>query len=162
MKTLYLVRHAKSSWSYDGLGDFDRPLGKRGRRDVVRMGAFVKSNIPAPNLMLSSAASRAFYTALFMADAWDYPEDAIVISDSLYHADAYGLQTFVRKVGDADVVALFGHNPGLTSFYNNLCSDYIDNLPTCALVGLQLEIPSWKALGEGDAKRLFYQIPKKL
>ncbi len=162
MKTLYLFRHAKSSWSFDNLSDFSRPLGKRGRKDVVKMGDFVKKNIPRPDLIATSAASRAFYTALYMADAWNYPEDEMVVAEALYHADAHGLNYFLREADSFDTVALFGHNPGLNTFYNSLCAEFIENIPTCSLVAIRFEVSSWKEITEKTGKRLFFHAPKKI
>lgn len=162
MKTLYLVRHAKSSWNFDKLNDFQRPLGKRGRRDVRRMGIYVKKNVPAPDLIITSAASRAFYTALFLADAWEYPEENIIASEVLYHADVHQFESFVKEVKDFSTVAVFAHNPGLTMFYNKLCSKLIDNIPTCGIVGLSFPIDSWRDLMKVQGERLFFHIPKKI
>lgn len=158
MKKLYLVRHAKSSWNFDELDDFDRPLGKRGRRDVIRMGQFVKDEVAVPDLIVTSGASRAFYTALHLADHWKYPEEKIIISDALYHAGVTDFENILREVNEFDTVAVFGHNPGLTMFHNRINDDYIDNIPTCGMVGLKIEshVESWKT------ERLFYQVPKEL
>ncbi len=160
MKTLYLIRHAKSSWNFENVSDFHRPLGKRGRKDVVRMGNFVKKELPPPDIILTSAASRAFYTALFLADAWGYDEEKVVISEALYHADSHGLKSFLKEAEGYSTVALFGHNPGLTSFYNHLCDEFIENIPTCGVVGLSFDIESWKEVKTG--KRLFFHVPKKI
>lgn len=160
MKKLYLVRHAKSSWNFQELDDFDRPLGKRGRRDVTRMGQFVKENVEAPDLILTSGASRAFYTALHLADYWKYPEEKIIITDALYHAGVAEFEKVLLEVQEFDTVALFGHNPDLTMFHNRINEQYIDNIPTCGIVGLEIEGDSnskqWKT------NRLLYQVPKEL
>ncbi len=158
MKKLYLIRHAKSSWNFDELDDFHRPLGKRGRRDVSRMGQFLKDEVEAPDLILSSGASRAFYTALHFADHWKYPEEKIIISDMLYHAGVEDFENVLKEVQEFDTVAIFGHNPGLTMFHNRINDAYIDNIPTCGIVGLQVE----KGISRQETKRLFYQVPKEL
>ena len=159
MKKLYLVRHAKSSWNFDELDDYHRPLGKRGRRDVSRMGQFVKDEVDTPNLIITSGASRAFYTALHLADHWKYPEEKIIISDTLYHAGVTDFENVIKEVREFDSVAIFGHNPGLTMFHNRINDNYIDNIPTCGIVGLEIDKASdekWKT------RRLFYQVPKGL
>lgn len=160
MKKLYLIRHAKSSWSFEELDDYHRPLGKRGRKDVNRMGQFVKEEVAIPDLILTSGASRAFYTALHLADYWKYPEEEIIISDALYHANVSDFEKVLKEVQEFDTVAVFGHNPGLTMFYNRVNDVYIDNIPTCGIVGLEIEggfsEEPWKT------KRLFYRIPKDL
>ena len=160
MKKLYLVRHAKSSWSFEALDDYHRPLGKRGRKDVHRMGEFVREQVKVPDLIISSGASRAFYTALHFADHWKYPEEKIIISDSLYHASIEDFESVLKEAQKYNTVAVFGHNPGLTLFHNRINDTYIDSIPTCAIVGLEIEgrfsEDKWKT------RRCFYQVPKEL
>lgn len=159
MKTLYLIRHAKSSWSFD-LSDHDRPLGERGRRDVIKMGKFVKNNIDVPELILASTASRALYTALHMADSWDYPEDKLMLSDRLYHCTSRDIEGILGGFGSENTIAIVGHNPTFTQFHNHYCNEQIDNLPTCGIVGLEFDINSWKELIMSKATQLFYHTPK--
>lgn len=157
MKKLYLVRHAKSSWSFEELNDYDRPLGKRGRKDVLRMGQFVNREVESPDLIITSGASRALYTALHFADFWKYPEEKIIVSDVLYHADVPDFDKVLQEVAEFNTVAVFGHNPGMTMFHNRICDKFIDNIPTCAIVGLAFETSN-----PTKARQLFYQIPKAL
>lgn len=160
MKTLYIIRHAKSSWNFD-LPDHDRPLGERGRRDVRKMGKHLKKSEPTPDLMITSTASRAFYTALFIADQWGYPEDAIVLSEGLFHAGVDDIVKLVSKL-TGDSVAVFGHNPGFTSLYNHLTGDHLDNLPTCGVIGVTFPIKTWSEIQPGQGTRSFCAFPKKL
>ena len=162
MKKLYLVRHAKSSWNFEQLDDFHRPVGKRGRRDLRRMGEFIGSEVDRPDLMISSTASRAFYTALFFADYWKYPEEDMIISDVLYHAGVNQFEAFIREIEHFDTVAVFAHNPGLTMLHNHLCDEILDNIPTCAIAGLSFEIASWRDFGKQKGKQLFYYAPKEI
>ncbi len=159
MKTLYLVRHAKSSWTFD-LKDHDRPLGERGRKDVQRMAAFVKKIVPKPDLMITSTASRALYTALAMADAWEYPEESIHLTESLFHAGPSEISKVLSSCGDAHTVALFGHNPGFSDFYNETCKPFIDNISTCGVVGVQYDQSDW--IRPENGKQLFFYTPKNL
>ena len=160
METLYLIRHGKSSWNFEELDDYDRPLGKRGRRDLSKMGCFVKENVPAPDLIITSGASRAFYTALHLSDYWKYPEENIIISEVLYQAGVSDFEKVLLEVQDFDTVALFGHNPDLTMLHNRLCEDYIDNIPTCGMVGL--DVRDWIKNKNSRARRLFFHVPKDL
>ena len=114
MKTLYLIRHAKSSWSFD-LSDHDRPLGKRGRKDVIKMGKHLASQQPAPEVLISSTASRAFYTALHFCDQYGLDEGNIRLDKNLYHAGAGEILEIVKNSPNCDRLAIFGHNPGFTS-----------------------------------------------
>ena len=163
MKKLYLVRHAKSSWNFDELDDFNRPLGKRGRNDLVKMGSFLSKEVSAPDLIMTSPASRSFYTALYLADAWKYPEEKIILSEILYHAQVQDFSSVLNdKIDNKNTVAIFGHNPGFTMFYNRHCEEYIENMPTCSIVGLEFDIEHWSDLMTRSAKRLFFYSPKRL
>lgn len=124
------------------------------------MGQFVRDEVEAPDLILSSGASRAFYTALHLADYWKYPEEKIIISDILYHAAVKDFEHVLKEVQEFDNVAIFAHNPGLTMFHNRINDVYIDNIPTCGIVGLQVEDAFSKE--KWKTTRLFYQVPKEL
>lgn len=162
MKTLYLVRHAKSSWNFPQLEDFERPLGKRGRNNLSQMGIHLKENVPKPDLIITSSASRAFYTALFLADYWNYPEQSIFATDSLYHAGVQEFQNCLAEWEQYNRIAIFGHNPGLTMFHNKLSSPIIDNIPTCGIVGLSFQMSRWKQISQHLGQRLFYYTPKSI
>jgi len=161
MKTLYLVRHAKSSWSFN-LPDHDRPLGKRGRKDVLKMGQFLYKNHKEPNEFISSTASRAFYTALHICDAYGLHESLIKLEKKLFHASPENILEVIKKSRNADCLALFGHNPGITHAANMLIGTDIENIPTCGVVGISFEISSWQKAEFGKGKLEFFHIPKKL
>lgn len=163
MKTLFLIRHAKSSWDDPSLDDYDRPLNDRGKKDAPKMGKRLKKQKIHPDLMVSSTAKRARKTAQAIADALDYPEKHIQWRDELYHA---GPETILRVMQGVDdkvgQLFLFGHNPGLTDFANRMGASSIDNIVTTGIYALQLDIASWQdAQLNGKAKLLFYDYPKK-
>ena len=159
MKTLYLIRHAKSSWAFD-LADHDRPLGKRGRRDVVKMGNYLAQNNIKPDVFISSTASRAFYTALFMCDQMKIDEGKIRLTKDLFHAGIYETITVIQRAPECNSLAIFGHNPGFTSTANALANTQIDNIPTCGVVGISFEVSKWSEIQEGAGKQLFFYFPK--
>jgi len=161
MKTLYLVRHAKSSWSFN-LPDHDRPLGKRGRKDVLKMGQFLSKNYKNPNQFISSTASRAFYTALHICDAYGLHENLIQLEKSLFHASPENILEVIKKSKNADCLAIFGHNPEITSAANLLAETTIDNIPTCGVVGITFDITNWKKADFGKGKLKFFHVPKEL
>jgi phosphohistidine phosphatase len=130
---MYIIRHAKSSWNFE-FDDFDRPLGERGRRDVLKMAWHIADKFPKPEKIITSPASRALYTALHFADAWGYPEDKIIAEDRLYSAYSDMIVRLVLEYPNQHI-ALFGHNPGLTDFANRFRAD-IENIPTCGFVHL--------------------------
>lgn len=163
MKKLYLIRHAKSSWDDPSLPDFDRPLNDRGARDAPRMGKRLRKQGIAPDLMVSSTAVRASKTALAIADVIRYPPTRIRMQDELYHASPSEILHEVQKTADdVQTLFLFGHNPGLTDFASRIGKTSIDNIVTCGVYALQLDVKRWKEVKlDGKAKLLFYDYPKR-
>jgi phosphohistidine phosphatase len=134
MKTLYVVRHAKSSWADLSLGDFERGLNDRGKRDTVRMGKRLKEKGIHPDVMLSSPAKRALSTARRLAEILKYPKEKIKTDERLYHANDDTILLAVRTIKDKnDVALLFGHNPGLTDFVNAIAEAEINIENVCGL-----------------------------
>ena len=162
MKTLYLIRHAKSSWDDPFQDDLDRPLNKRGKKDAPRMGKRLKEMRIHPDLLLSSPAERALSTCLLIAEKIGYPPDNIHTDHRLYHAGEEQLLSVVHGLNDAnDAIIMFGHNPGLTDFANRLSSELVtDNIPTCGVVGLRFPVSSWKEIRWENGHVLFFDFPK--
>jgi phosphohistidine phosphatase len=162
MKTLILVRHAKSSWDNTALSDFDRPLNDRGERDAPRMAKRFKERELTPGLLLSSPANRALTTAKIVATGINYPAGNIQTDRAIYHADEEELLSIVQRLPDSiDVIMLFGHNPGFTDFANSLTNSRIDNIPTCGMVSCVFDVDSWKQIRWGKGKVDFFDFPKK-
>jgi len=161
MKTLYLIRHAKSSWSFD-LQDHDRPLGKRGRKDVIKMGKHLAAHQAPPEVFISSTASRAFYTALHICDQLDVDEGNIRLDKNLYHAGAQEILEVVRKTPNCERLAIFGHNPGFTSAANAFANLNFDNVPTCGIVGINFQVKYWKDVQFGQGLLSFFYFPKEI
>ena len=162
MKTLYLVRHAKSSWKYPDLDDFERPLNKRGRKSAPFMGTILKKLKVAPDLILSSPANRASMTARIIADKIGYPLDKIRYSESIYEFSANALIDIIEQLEDGvDKVMLVGHNPALTDLANYIGDKAISNLPTGGVFCADLNIPSWAKISDRCGKVKFFEFPKK-
>ncbi|WP_424962000.1 SixA phosphatase family protein [Ekhidna sp.] len=161
MKTVYLIRHAKSSWSFD-LSDHDRPLGKRGRKDVIKMGKHLASQQPAPEVLISSTASRAFYTALHICDQYGIDEGNIRLDKNLYHAGSGEILEIIKKSPSCDRLAIFGHNPGFTSAANAFANLNFDNVPTCGIVGINFNVRYWKDVNFGEGMLAFFYFPKEI
>ena len=162
MKTLYLVRHAKSSWDDPSLDDFNRPLNERGERDAPRMGKRLKERDVTVDIMISSPAKRAWNTGLAIAEILEFPSEKIKPERSLYHAGEGAFLAALRAIKDPnDVVMIFGHNPGLTEFANSLFNENIVNIPTTGIVAGQLNIESWNEVSLGCGEMLFFDFPKK-
>ena len=161
LKTLYIIRHAKSSWDNLDLPDFDRPLNDRGKRDAPRMGKRLKERDVTLDLMLSSPARRALSTCKRIAKVLNYSKEKISTDKALYHATEDDILLVLKKINDHHTtVAIFGHNPGLTEFANALTGKMISNIPTCGIVACQLKIDSWKDATWKNAEFLFFDFPK--
>jgi len=160
MKTLYLTRHAKSYWKDQSIPDFDRPLNSRGKRDAPFIGEVLKNKKVIPNLIISSPAKRTKKTAIAIAEKLGYPEKKILFNEELYEASSNTLIKVIKKVDEKyDSVMIFAHNPGLTLLNNHISNNYIDNIPTCGIVALQLD-KKWSELDKNTCKFLFFEYPK--
>lgn len=162
MKRLYLIRHAKSSWSDHLLSDFDRPLSGRGKRDAPRIGEVLKSKKVKPDLVISSTAKRAIETAKILSNILDYPLQNITESFTIYEATTQNLLNVINNIDDKNNSAmLFGHNPGFTVLANLLGDKYIDNMPTCAVAEFELNVNSWMEVQSDSGKLVGFEYPKK-
>ena len=158
MKTLLILRHAKSSWKDEALPDHDRPLNKRGKQDAPRMGKLLRDEDLIPDLILSSDAQRARTTTELVVEESHYEGKVIYLRD-LYAAEpeAY-LEALAQTGGDASRVMVVGHNPGLEELLQEL-TDEFQPLPTAALAQVSLSIVQWSEL---DAEALGEPAPGKL
>jgi phosphohistidine phosphatase len=147
MKTLLLMRHAKSSWKDDKLKDRKRPLSKRGKRNAPQMGKLMQEKELIPQLILSSPALRAKETAELFAEASGY-QGEIRYEDDLYMAEADEILDALKDLpADLERVMVIGHNPGLESILPML-TKHVEALPTAAIAYLSLPIDSWHDLGK--------------
>lgn len=164
MKTLYLLRHAKSSWKNDSLKDHDRPLNSRGERDAPRMGKWLAANVPPPELILCSDSARTLATIAPVMEAWQLPDKVLQTTPKLYHASTEDLWELVQECsGSIDRLLLVGHNPGLTSFANSLCPQFnTENIPTAGFAAFSFKIKNWSEAEANEASFETYQYPKNL
>lgn len=162
MKTLYLVRHAKSSWDDPSLDDEDRPLNKRGNRDAPKMGERLAKRRVFPDLIITSPAERARITCEVIADILEYPEGEIEVDEDVYLASQTELLSIVRACDDLwNTVMVFGHNPGFTDFANSLADEDIDNIPTCGIFACTFDVDQWDEVDFGKGKMILFDYPKK-
>lgn len=163
MKTLLVLRHAKSSWDQPGLDDHDRPLNARGEADAPRMGQLVRDEDLMPDLVISSDAVRARLTAEAMAAAAGY-EGTIQLDPRLYHAGAAAILAVLASDVDEDEdrVMIVGHNPGLEELVTKLIGESTE-MPTAALAQIALPIDRWSELSARTRGTLDgYWCPKDL
>jgi phosphohistidine phosphatase len=146
MKTLLILRHAKSSWKDEDLSDHDRPLNKRGKRDAPRMGKLLRERPLVPDLIVSSTAKRARKTASKVAKQCGY-EGVIELTGDLYLAapEQY-LQVLCGVPDHIECVMIVGHNPGAEDLLAQLTGQSA-HLPTAALAHVKLPIDNWSELG---------------
>lgn len=145
MKTLLVLRHAKSSWNDSTLDDHERPLNERGRRDTPRMGKLVREYGLMPDAILSSDAVRARLTAEGVAEAAGYAGE-IVFAPQLYLASPTDILLLLPTVREnAATVMIVGHNPGLEKLVEQLTGKWQD-LPTATLAQIDLPIDQWRDL----------------
>ena len=162
MKRLTVIRHAKSSWADQHTGDRYRTLSDRGTRDAPRMFARLQKHLAAPELIVSSDATRAAATAALFVRALESGSATLTLEPALYLASAREILEVVRLQDDRFVhIALVGHNPGFTELVNRLAADLrLDNLPTCGIVSMEFEANSWSDVSAGTGRLLYVDYPK--
>lgn len=160
MKTLLLVRHAKSSWDHPGLSDFDRPLNEKGKKDAPLMAKRVKEKGIELDHLISSPAKRARKTAKYFAEEFGFKKDDIKLVEGLYGATQTEFFHAIKDINDKyNNVALFSHNPGLTDFVSSLTNVRVDDMPTCSVFALQIETGNWKDFVNAEKNFLFFDYP---
>lgn len=162
VKTLYIVRHAKSSWEYEQLHDLERPLTGRGERDAKIMGALLRKKQVHPGCVLSSPALRALSTARILCEETGFDRNKIEIHSELYFKDTYDCLALISQRGSRmDNILLVGHNPMNTNLAHLLAHGFDELLPTCGIVSIEFPVESWGLVEGGTGKIKFFEYPKK-
>ena len=162
MKTLTIVRHAKSSWSDPRLSDRERPLNRRGERDAPVMGKRIADAGIRPSLIVSSPATRAWTTARVIAEKLSYPTEFLQRENQLYLASLNDLLDLVVAQDDGfNSLIIVGHNPGLTDFVNFLSPGLTNNLPTTGVVAVNIDQDHWQLHEQPRIELLMHDYPKK-
>ncbi len=161
MKQLYLVRHAKSDWTMEGLSDKARPLNSRGHNDAKKMARELKNKKIMPDLIISSPAIRAISTALIFAEILNFDLSKIVINKTLYES---GVKEYVKCVSEIDrnikTILLFGHNPVITAYANSLTTSFAEEMSTCCIAGIQSNTNDWNFFTNKTNQLIYYDYPK--
>lgn len=161
MKTLLLLRHAKSSWGDPSLADADRPLKKRGRKAAPRVGALMRERKLHPDLVLCSPARRARDTLELVMEKAKLRAEP-VFDERLYAASSGELLEAIRGLEeDTDEVLIVGHNPGLEELLA-LLTGAAEAMPTAALALVELEVDGWADVGEGSGRLEWLALPREL
>jgi phosphohistidine phosphatase len=158
MKTLILVRHAKSDWP-ENTDDFDRPLAEKGFADAEIMAHFIKSQTIKIDHFISSPALRAFTTCEIFNKEYQVKIDTL---QKLYNASESNFEELVVKIDDQfNSVAMFSHNNGISNFANSM-SENIIMFPTCGVAGFEVDCDSWADFENAKKKLIFFYEPKKI
>ncbi len=162
MKTLYLLRHAKSSWDNPGLSDKQRPLASRGRKNAPEMGKRFAARGESVDQVVSSPAKRALTTAQLFCEACGYSPDRIETDEDLYFLGAGSIEGVILNQDDAiDALMLVFHNPDITYFSNAIDDRVrIDNVPTAGLVRFSCEVDTWRDWSRDGASFDYFDYPK--
>ncbi len=162
MKTLFVLRHAKSSWDDPELKDFARPLAARGLEDIPLMASRFVARGLALDGIVSSPALRTQSTASLWAGQVGLDASCVTSNPELYFAGAPMLLRAASLFDDErDSVMLVGHNPAITDFVNDLASLEIENVPTCGLLHFELAIDHWQQIAPGKATLIDFDYPKR-
>jgi len=147
MKTLFILRHAKSSWENTYQSDYERPLNERGKRDAPRVGEVLKKQDKVPDLIITSSAERALATAEAAAIHSGYAQE-LKLDRRLYHAPAITYLAVLRELGTGpERVMVVGHNPGLEDLVHHLTGQ-MEAMPTAAIAEIHLPISQWADLDD--------------
>lgn len=163
MKTLYIVRHAKSSWAAEGIRDFERPLKNTGIERTKKVASFLVSRKIKPDLIISSHAIRAYETSKIIAIEMGYPLEAIVIDENIYYGRKANILDIIYGIPDEiSSCMIFGHNPTFTELANAFLEEKIPYLPTTGVVAIQFETHSWSEVLSVPRSTLFFISPKMI
>ncbi|HMU10788.1 MAG TPA: histidine phosphatase family protein [Ferruginibacter sp.] len=162
MKQLFIIRHAKSDQGFWG-NDFERPLNERGKSDAPLMAKRLKERSSGIDAWISSPAKRAKRTAEIFVENFNQETSDILFISALYHAPADVFYDVIAGLPDTlNSIAVFSHNPGITYFVNTLTADIkIDNMPTCGIFAISVEIDHWREFLNGKKRFLFFDFPKR-
>lgn len=162
MKTILLIRHAKSSWENFSVSDEDRPLNERGKKNAPEMARRLLKKDIRIDAFISSPAKRARATAEYFAEEYGVSKKKIILVPELYMAsNAAFISTIRNAPEDAKTIALFSHNNGITEFANTLSDARIDEMPTCAVFAVHADIDDWHSFQPGNNSFYFFDYPKK-
>ena len=160
MKTLFLIRHAKSSWANPNLKDIDRPLNPRGLRDAPFMANLLKERTSGNlDAILSSPANRARSTAAYFAKSFGLEPQIVPPIYEAWETDI--LDLIKSQDNQLTSIALFGHNPTFTSLANRFSKTPIDNVPTCGIIQIEANIQNWEEFSFLNGQVTAFYYPKQ-
>jgi len=161
-KTIFLVRHGKSSWDFENVSDMDRPLKNRGIRNAYDMSSLLIEREVQPELIISSPAIRALHTAIIFAKELKCPNRNLKVEDVIYFSEEHTILDFIKKTTDAvSSIMIFGHNPVISNLANMFLKQQVDYMSTCAVAELVFNSNSWLRISKDNLMREWYKTPEK-
>ena len=152
MKSLYIIRHANANKEVGQVKDFDRTLTQKGCQEAKMMALILKINDIKPDLVVSSPAARARETAIYFAEALDYPAENIQLEMGIYSAEPSDLLEIIQQIDDIyHSVLVIGHNPAVSYFTSTFQKDSTETMPTCGIVCIKLDADNWSKLSPEKA-----------
>ena len=159
-KVLHVVRHAKSSWDYDGTADIDRTLKSKGIRSAYETARKLKLSNLIPQKILSSPANRALHTAVIFARVFEYPLADLKMTNVLYESSALKIADMIKNLDDdCKSVMIFGHNPDFTDLVNRFLITPVDNMPTAGAVTLKFNVSKWADISREALEKHIFNFP---
>lgn len=161
-KSLFLIRHGKSTWGYENVSDMDRPLKNRGIRNAYEMSALLLEKKIQPDLIISSPASRALHTAVIICGQLKCSYNQIRIEELMYFSEEYAILDFIKNTSDAiSYLMLVGHNPIISNLANMFFKNQVDYMPTTAVAEFTFETNSWSRISRDKVIHESYNFPEK-
>lgn len=163
MKTVYIVRHAKSSWDYPQLEDHERPIIPKGLKRTKRIIEYLRENNVKVDVLCASHAVRSLETARMLAPVVGVAVGDVVIEPQIYHGGTNALSHLIYSLpDDLNSVMIVGHNPAVTDFANEYTDEYIDWLTTSAMVALRFDCEEWHNIDQAKVITDFIITPSML
>ena len=161
MKSILLIRHAKSSWGNPSMDDFDRPLNDRGNKDAPVMAKRLIDKHISIDAFITSPALRALTTAKYFLEAFKAKKEALIPIGELYQAPVSEFYRVIKRLDEKyKCVAIFSHNPGITEMVNSLDVAKVDSMPTCAVFGVHADIEKWSDFKAAGKQFWLFDYPK--
>jgi phosphohistidine phosphatase len=161
-RTLYIVRHAKSSWDVEGISDIDRPLKLRGVRAAYEMARRIKIEQLMPDLIITSPANRALHTAIIFHRVFEKKFSAIKIDERLYGTGTGAIKKVIsEQPDDVKRIMVVGHNPDFSDLATMFSGNSFIELPTCGVCRVTFSMDKWSEMSSGKVTDSFIDFPKK-
>jgi phosphohistidine phosphatase len=163
MKSICIIRHAKSSWDDTELPDVVRPLNPRGKKDARTMGQYLAKLHEKPDLIISSPATRAYHTAIAVAQVQGYRLKHIQIEPAIYYDGEQGVLNLLRNLDDKyESVFLFGHEPTCSDTIQTLTGAGDGKFATGSICKITMDVSQWKDIYDAKGKQVYLVSPKQI